>query len=104
MAINVKKNRGKPAFLIIGICLVLAIASAYANYNTMLEGDFLAPGAKFEAEDIADFFVDKHMKVVFVPSESFVIGSPETDLPGFPYLSSFFQMSSISSSFSILRC
>ena len=104
MEINVKIHRVKPVFLIIGICLIFSIASAYANYNTMLEGDFLAPGAKFEAGDIADFLVDKQMNVDFVPSESFAIGSLEMDLSGFLISSSFFQMSSISSSFSILRC
>ncbi len=98
-----KIHRVKSAFLIIGISLIFALASAYANYNTMTEADFLARGAKLEAGDIADFLVDKQIILDFVPSESFVIDLLEIDLHH-PLTLSSLQIGSISSSFSVLRC
>ena len=98
-----KIHRVKPAFLIIGISLIFAITSAYANYNTVMEADFLSRAVRFEAGDIADFLVDKQINLDFIPSESYVIGSLVIDLHRLLILSSL-QISSISSSFSVLRC
>ncbi len=98
-----KNHRTKTAFFIIGISLIFVISSAYANYNTMIEADFFARGAKFESGDIADLLFDKQINGNFMPSASFVMGSPEIDIHGIPIMS-FLQMGSISSPFSVLRC
>ncbi len=98
-----KKHRAKPALLIIGICLIFSLGSAYANYNTMTEADFLAPGAKLEAGDLPDFLVDKQVHIDFAPTGSFVMDSLEMDRHGLPIPSSF-QITAIASPFSVLRC
>jgi hypothetical protein len=98
-----KMRRARAAFLVVGISLIFAIASAYANYNAVVEADFLALGARFEAGDIAEFLIDKQINANFSPSESPVTGLPEIDLHG-SLIPSFFQISLISPSVSVLRC
>ncbi len=86
-----------------GISLIFVIGSVYANYNTMMEADFFARGAKFESGDIADLLYDKQINGNFMPSAPFVMSSPEIDQHRILKMS-FLQTGSISSPFSVLRC
>jgi hypothetical protein len=98
-----RKHRAISTFLIVGISLIFSLACAHANYNSLLEADFLTQGVKFEAGDIDDLCVDKQINWDFIPSESPVIGSLEIDLHGLLVVSSF-QVVSIDPPFSVLRC
>lgn len=98
-----RKHRAISTFLIVGISLIFSLASAHANYNSLLEADFLTRGVKFEAGDIDDLLVDKQINLDFIPGEFSVIGSLEIDLHGLLVVSSF-QVVSIDPPFSVLRC
>ncbi len=98
-----RKHRVISTFLIVGIPFIFLLASTYSNYNILIEADFITDGTKFEAGDLDDLCVDKQINLVFMPSESFLIGSPEINLHGFLIRSSF-EVVSINSPFSVLRC
>ena len=98
-----KKHRIISTFLIVGISLIFSLGSAYANYNSLVEADFLTPAVKFEAGDIDGLLVDKQINWDFIPSGSLVIGSLEIDLHGLLIMSSF-QIGIIDPAFSVLRC
>lgn len=98
-----RRHRAISISLILSLSFLLPLASAYSNYNTLLEADFLTQGAKFEAGDLNDLWIDKHANLDFMPSESFIIASPELSVHG-PLITSSYQVVSIDSSFSVLRC
>ncbi len=54
-----KKNRAFSILLIFGISLLLTLSCAYAGYDDLREADFLATGAKYENQDLDDFFLEK---------------------------------------------
>ena len=96
-----RKHRPISIFLIVTLSFILPLASAYLNYNTLIEADFFTQGAKFEAGDLDDLWADKQIDLDFIPSESLLIASPEISLHGLLKTS---QVVSINSLFSILRC
>jgi hypothetical protein len=98
-----RKHRTISTFLIVSLSFILPMASAYFNYNTVIEADFLTRGVKFEGEDIDGFSVDKQINLDFLPSGSFIIASREINLQGLP-ITSFYQVNPIDSFFSVLRC
>ncbi len=98
-----RKHSAISTSLIVGISFILILAYAYSNYNVLIEADFITHGTKFEAGDLDDLWVDKQLNLVFMPSESFLIDSAEMDRDGVLIRTSF-QVSSINSLFSILRC
>jgi hypothetical protein len=85
------------------IFLFFFLSSSYSSYNTLVEADFLACGLKFEAPDVGDFLVGKH---VFADFESHLLSSMafvEGDLiEKFPLPS--FQAPGVDPAPSILRC
>ncbi len=83
------------------IPFIFLLAYAYSNYNTLIEADFITHGTKFEAEDTADLWVDRQINLDWMPSESFITGSPET---GLHELLITPQVVPINSLFSVLRC
>jgi hypothetical protein len=97
------KHRPISTFLIVTLSFILPLAFAYSNYNTLIEADFFTQGAKFEAGDLDDLWVDKQANLDFMPSESLIIASPEISLHEFPITSSH-PVVSITSFFSVLRC
>ena len=96
-----KNHRAISTFLIVGISFVFILAPAHSNYSILIEADFITHGTKFEAGDLSDLWFDKQMNLDFMPSESFLIASPEINLHG---LLITFQVIPINSLFSILRC
>ncbi len=98
-----RKQRAILTLLIIASSLILLVASAYTNYNSLLEADFLTRGVKFEACDIDDLWVDKQINLDILPIEFWSIGSLENDLHGL-FIVSFLQGVSIVLPFSVLRC
>ena len=98
-----RKHRAISTFLIVSLSFILLLASAYSNYNTLIEADFFTQGAKFEAGDLDDLWADKQINLDFMPSESLITGSPEINLHG-PLIRASFQVVSINSLFSVLRC
>jgi hypothetical protein len=98
-----RKRRAISTFLIVSLSFTLSMASAYSNYNDLVEADFFTREAKFEAEDLNDLWVDKQTDLDFMPGESLIIGSPAISLHRLlihpPY-----QVVSIDSFFSVLRC
>jgi hypothetical protein len=98
-----RKHQAISTFLIVSLSIIFPMACAYFNYNTLIEADFLTHGAKFEAGDFDDFSIYKQTNLDFVPSESLIIASPEISLHGLLIPSSY-QVVSIDSSFSVLRC
>ena len=97
------KHRAISTFLILSLCLIFPLASAFSNFNTLIEADFLTHGAKFEAGDLNDLWVDKQANLDFIPTESIKIASPGISLYRLQIPSSY-QVVSIDSSFSVLRC
>jgi hypothetical protein len=98
-----RKRRAISTFLILSLSFLFLLGSAYSNYNTLIEADFLTQGTKFEAGDLDNLWVDKPINWDFMPSESFVIASPEINLHGLLIAFSY-QVISIDSSLSVLRC
>jgi hypothetical protein len=98
-----RKRRAISTFLILSLSFVFPLTSAYSNYNTLIEADFLTQGKKFEAGDLDNLWVDKPIHWDFMPSESFVIASPEINLQGV-LLAFSYKVISIDSSFFVLRC
>jgi hypothetical protein len=98
-----RKRRAISTFLILSLSFLFLLASAYSNYNTLIEADFLTQGTKYEAGDLDNLWVDKPIHWDFMPSESFVIASPEINLQGV-LLAFSYQVISIDSSFFVLRC
>ncbi len=96
-----RRHRAISAFLIMVTSLIFLAASAYTDYNSLLEADFLTRGLKFEACDIADISVDKSINLNFVPIEFSSMGSLENDLHGLFIVS--FPVSIVPPS-SVLRC
>jgi hypothetical protein len=98
-----RKRRAISTFLILSLSFLFPLTSAYSNYNTLIEADFLTQGKKFEAGDLDNLWVDKQINWDFMPSESFVTASPEINLQGV-LLAFSYQVISIDSSFFVLRC
>ncbi len=98
-----RRHRTISVFLIVSLSFIFPLASTYSNYNALIEADFLTLGVKFEAGDIDDLLVDRHINVDFLPSGAVAIDSLEIDRLGLFIISSF-QISSIASPFYILRC
>ncbi len=89
--------------LIAGIIILFSVASAYSNYNRLLEADFLVLGVKFESGDIDGLLVDKQTNLDFQGGQSCILGPLERDLPGVLIISSR-KISSSGLPFSPLRC
>ncbi len=98
-----KKHRAISTFLIVSLSLIFPMACAYFNYNTLTEADFFTHGAKFEAADFNDLWVDEQTNLDFMASESLIIASPEISLSRLLIPSSY-QVVSIDSFLSVLRC
>ena len=98
-----KKHRAISTFLVVGISLIFSMASAYSDYNDLIEVDFFTRGVKYEAADIDDLLVDKQINLDFIQAEFSAIGSLEIDLHGLLIVSSF-QVVSIDPPLSVLRC
>ena len=98
-----KKQRPISTFLIISLSFILPLAFAYSNYNDLVETDFFTRGAKFEAVDLNNLWMDKQTDLDFMPGESLLIAPPELTLRGFLILSSFEVISSDSFPI-VLRC
>ena len=98
-----RKYRAMSTFLIVSLCFIFPLASAYSNFNTLIEADFFSRGSKFEAGDLNDPWVDKQTIWDFMPSESSIMASP--DISSHRLLSPCsYQAVSINPSFSVLRC
>jgi len=98
-----KRHRTISTLLILGICLIFSMDSAYSNCNRILETDFITLGVKFEASDIDSLWIDKQTHLVFIPGKTLAIVSPEKDLHRFHII--FFPSGVfIDSPFSVLRC
>ena len=98
-----KKHRAISTFLIVSLSFIFPLASGYSNYYDLVEADFFTRGAKFEATDLNDLCVDKQINLDFLPNESFIIASPAISLHRLLILPSY-QVVSIDSFFSVLRC
>ncbi len=96
------KHRAISKFLIVAIPFIFLLASAYSNYNVLIEADFIAHGKKYEATDTDDLWADKQINLDFIPSGSFVIPSSGMSLHGL--LTTPQAVASINSLFSVLRC
>ncbi len=97
------KHRAISTFLIVNLSFIFLLAFAYSNYNDLVEADFLTRGAKFEAADLNDLWVDKQINLDFPPTESLIIASPTISLHRL-LISVSYQVPSIDSFFSVLRC
>ena len=77
-----KRNSPFAIPLIFGISLLLTISCAYAYYDDLLEADFLSPGAKYESQDLDNFFLEKQnpANVAAKPSAVFLLWA-ENSLP-----------------------
>ncbi len=56
--------------LILTIALLLVTSTAYCNYYSLMEADFLYRGLKFESSDLDDLFVDRQNIWDLKPSSS----------------------------------
>ena len=54
-----KRDHPFSILLILGISLLLTFSCAYANYDDLLEADFLSTGVKFESQDADGFLLEK---------------------------------------------
>ena len=98
-----RKYRAISTFLIASLCFIFPLASAYSNFNTLIEADFFTRGAKYEAGDFNDLWLDKQTNFGFMPSESPIITPPR--ISSHRLLITFsYQVVPINSSFSVLRC
>ena len=89
--------------LVTAVSFFFLSSSAYSNYNSLIEADFLTRGLKFEAADNDDLLVDKQIHVDFALGLFSTVGPLGADL--FEKLTpSSFQVPGIDSTFSILRC
>ena len=98
-----KKHRAISTFLIVSLSFTLPLASGYSNYIDLVEVDFLTRGPRLEAADLNGLWVDKQINLDFLPRESFIIASPAISLHRLLILPSY-QVVSIDSFFSVLRC
>jgi len=98
-----KKQRPISTFLIISLSFILPLAFAYSNYNDLVETDFFTRGAKFEAVDLNNLWIDKQTDLDFMPGESLLMAPPESTLRRFLTLSSF-EIIASGSSLLVLRC
>lgn len=98
-----RRHRAISTFLILSLSFLLPLASAHSDFNTLIEADFLTQGAKFEAGDLNDLWLDKQTNLDFRPSESLIFASPGIRSHRLLIPSSY-QVVPIDSSFSVLRC
>lgn len=89
--------------LVTAVSFFFLFSSAYSNYNSLVEADFLTCGLKFEAADNDDLLVDKQIHVDFALGLFSTVGSLGADLFKKPAPSSF-QLPGFDPSLSILRC
>jgi hypothetical protein len=87
----------------VSLSFIFLLASAYFNYNTLTEADFLTHGAKYEAGDLDGPWVDKQTNLDFMRGEFLIITSLEMSLHGLLITSSY-PVVSIDPLFSVLRC
>ena len=89
--------------LILTICLILVTSSAYFNYYSLVEADFLYRGLKFESSDLEDLFVDRQNIWDLKPTTSFAFSLLDNGLR--PELATFSSIHSFGDPLtSILRC
>ncbi len=96
------KCRAVSKFLIVAIPFIFLLASAYSNYNALIEADFITHGKKYEATDTDELWADKQINPDFIQSNSFVGPSPGMSLHGL--LRTPQAAASVNSLFSVLRC
>jgi len=78
-------------------------SSAYSNFNSLIEADFLTRGLKFEAADNDDLLVDKQIHVDFALGLFSTVGCLGAGLFE-KLLPSSFELSIFDPLLSILRC
>jgi len=57
--LGLKKDRPFLTLLILGVSLILTLSSGYACYDELQEADCLSTSAKYETQDLGDFFLEK---------------------------------------------
>ena len=92
-----------PVLLVAAVSFFFLFSSAYSNYNSLIEADFLTLGLKFEAADIDDLLVDKQIHVDFALGLFSTVGPMGADLLQ-KLAPSSFQVPGMDPPLSILRC
>ena len=72
------------SLIILGVSCLFPFSCAYAQYNDLLEADFLTIGTKYEAADIENLVVDKHNLMGLTPLLVSIFLYPEENFSG-PY-------------------
>jgi hypothetical protein len=89
--------------LVTAVSFFFLSSSAYSNFNSLIEADFLTRGLKFEAADNDDLLVDKQTHVDFALGLFSIVGCLGAGLFEKPSPSSF-EVPGMDLPFSILRC
>jgi len=92
-----------PVLLVTAVSFFFVYSSAYSNYNSLIEADFLTCGLKFEAADNDDLLVDKQIHLDFALGLFSTVGPMEADLLE-KLAPSLFRVPGMDPPPSILRC